>query len=160
MAPEMLEGKGYDFRVDFWSVGCILFEFLSGYPPFSAPSVEEVWMNVTKWETTLERPVYTGQDSEFNMSDTAWSLIAGLLVHRERRLGTTSIGQIKSHRFFDNLRWEGLRDMTSPFVPQLNSDIDTAYFDDFSKPDVAEMYRAAKNKKVPPVFRLFLECSI
>jgi serine/threonine protein kinase len=30
MAPEILEGGGYDQRVDFWSLGCIIFEFLAG----------------------------------------------------------------------------------------------------------------------------------
>jgi len=30
MAPEVLRGKPYTFSVDFWSLGCILFEFLAG----------------------------------------------------------------------------------------------------------------------------------
>jgi len=30
MAPEILENNGYDYLVDYWSLGCILFEFLSG----------------------------------------------------------------------------------------------------------------------------------
>lgn len=30
MAPEVLTNKGYDLAVDYWSLGCIMFEFLSG----------------------------------------------------------------------------------------------------------------------------------
>lgn len=34
MAPEILSGKGYNYSVDLWSMGIVLFEFLSGYLPF------------------------------------------------------------------------------------------------------------------------------
>jgi cGMP-dependent protein kinase len=34
MAPEVLEGKGYNTRVDMWSLGVCMFEFMCGYLPF------------------------------------------------------------------------------------------------------------------------------
>ena len=34
MAPEILSGKGYSYGVDLWSLGIILFQFLSGFLPF------------------------------------------------------------------------------------------------------------------------------
>lgn len=90
MAPEILinskcNGKvgvyaaGYDYLVDYWSLGCILFEFLAGYPPFTAPNVEEVWINLYHWQEVIERPNYEGTDEEFNLSDEAWSLITRLV---------------------------------------------------------------------------------
>jgi len=30
MAPELLNGQGYDLLVDYWAMGCILFEILYG----------------------------------------------------------------------------------------------------------------------------------
>ncbi len=86
MAPEILThahhnakvgvySHGYDYLVDYWSLGCILFEFLCGYPPFAAPSMDEVWVNVYHWQEVLERPVYEGEDTEFNLSDDAWNLV-------------------------------------------------------------------------------------
>jgi hypothetical protein len=53
-----------------------LFEALSGYPPFTANTVEKVWVNLYNWENVLERPVYSGDDVEFNLSDNAWNLIS------------------------------------------------------------------------------------
>ena len=34
MAPEVLAGKGYNYLVDLWSLGIMLFEFMGGYVPF------------------------------------------------------------------------------------------------------------------------------
>ena len=61
MAPEVLKnsGKGsYDFTVDYWSLGCMLFEALSGYPPFAGATVEETWQNLKHWEQVFKKPVY------------------------------------------------------------------------------------------------------
>ncbi len=35
MAPEIIQGKGYSYNVDLWSVGCCLFEFMAGAVPFA-----------------------------------------------------------------------------------------------------------------------------
>ena len=34
LAPEVFEGKWYDLACDLWSFGCLLYEMLSGLPPF------------------------------------------------------------------------------------------------------------------------------
>lgn len=90
MAPEVLvnNNSGYGLAVDYWSVGCILFEMLcgkllyktclilkKGYPPFTAPTNDEVWINVFHWKKVLERPCYEGDDEEFNLTDEGWNLI-------------------------------------------------------------------------------------
>ena len=35
MAPEVLAGKPYNHKADVWSLGCIFYELLTGFPPFS-----------------------------------------------------------------------------------------------------------------------------
>jgi len=119
-------------------LGCILFEFLSGYPPFSGSNVEDVWANVVNWKTVLERPVYDEEDIDFNLSDVAWDLISKLfpfylflfyfylkhkiqitnknkkiikrlITDQENRLGKNGIAEIKAHEFFEGLDWATLR---------------------------------------------------
>lgn len=76
MAPEVLRAKPYTFSVDYWSLGCILFEFLSGFPPFSGGSPEETWTNLKNWTKVLCRPEYDKpEDLIFNLSDVAWDAI-------------------------------------------------------------------------------------
>ncbi len=33
MAPEVIDNKDYNFSADFYSLGSVLFEFLTGFPP-------------------------------------------------------------------------------------------------------------------------------
>ena len=35
LAPEIIQGRGYSFPVDIWSIGICLFEFMSGAVPFA-----------------------------------------------------------------------------------------------------------------------------
>ena len=76
MAPEVLRGKPYTYAVDYWSLGCILFEFLAGFPPFSGGTPEETWTNLKNWTKVLRRPEYDNpQDLIFNLTDVAWDAI-------------------------------------------------------------------------------------
>lgn len=76
MAPEVLRGKTYSYSVDHWSLGCILFEFLAGFPPFSGGTPEETWTNLKNWREVLRRPHYDKpEDLIFNLSDVAWDCI-------------------------------------------------------------------------------------
>jgi len=142
MAPEILENDGYDYLVDYWSLGCILFEFLSGYPPFTAPTMDEIWVNVYKWKQVLERPIYEGEDEEFNLSDEAWDLITKLIADRSERI--SSLKLLQAHPFFSDIKFSDLRSERGakpPFIPKLESDIDTTYFDDFNNPKDLQMYK-------------------
>ena len=76
MAPEVLREKPYSYAVDYWSLGCILFEFLAGFPPFSGGTPEETWTNLRNWTKVLRRPEYDKpEDLIFNLTDVAWDAI-------------------------------------------------------------------------------------
>jgi serine/threonine-protein kinase len=50
MAPEQAKGKAVDKRADIWGFGCVLFEMLSGQPPFRGETVSETLAEVMKSE--------------------------------------------------------------------------------------------------------------
>ncbi len=74
-----------------------------------------------------------------------------LLAHASVRY--SSINQIKSHAFFSSANWDDLRAAPAPFVPALDSEIDTGYYDDFTSPEDMAKYTEVigKKKKVEQV---------
>ncbi|KAJ3038787.1 hypothetical protein HDU99_010285, partial [Rhizoclosmatium hyalinum] len=149
MAPEVLtkSGSGYGLSADYWSLGTILFECLCGFPPFTAANTDGIWVNVYHWERVLERPVYTGEDEEFNLSDCAWDLVTKLITHPQNRIA--GLSRLQAHPFFQDYPFHQLRSpsVVPPFVPHLSSAIDTSYFDDFSNPNDMKMYQEVKERQ-------------
>lgn len=73
MAPEVLRGEEYDFTVDYWSLGCMLFEALTGFPPFAGSTPDETWRNLKHWKEVLKRPVW--EDPNYFLSNRTWHFI-------------------------------------------------------------------------------------
>jgi cell cycle protein kinase DBF2 len=73
MAPEVLRGEEYDFTVDYWSLGCMLFEALTGFPPFAGSTPDETWRNLKHWRDVLKRPVW--EDPSYFLSNRTWNFI-------------------------------------------------------------------------------------
>jgi cell cycle protein kinase DBF2 len=143
MAPEVLKGDEYDFTVDYWSLGCMLFEALAGYPPFAGASVDETWQNLKRWQSVLRKPEY--EDPNYFLSRRTWDLITRLINIKSGRL--QSIQQVKSHDYFREVSWDRLRTERAPFVPELDSETDAGYFDDFgSEKDMAK-YKEVLDKQ-------------
>jgi len=146
MSPEVLRGKAYTYSVDYWSLGCILFEFLAGFPPFSGASPDETWTNLKNWTKVLRRPVYDKEeDLIFNLSDISWDCISRFIAHHSLRY--TSLEQVKLHPFFLNVPWDDLRGQQAPFVPALDSEFDTGYYDDFTNADDMAKYAEVQEKQ-------------
>jgi cell cycle protein kinase DBF2 len=146
MAPEVLRGKPYSYSVDYWSLGCILFEFLAGFPPFTGGTPEETWTNLKNWTAVLKRPEYDKpEDLIFNLTDTAWDAVTRLIAHSSLRYCT--LEQVKAHPFYSRVKWDRLREIAPPFVPQLDSELDTGYYDDFTSPEDMAKYAEVQAKQ-------------
>ncbi|KAF8266626.1 kinase-like protein [Lactarius quietus] len=146
MAPEVLRGKPYSYAVDYWSLGCILFEFLAGFPPFSGGTPEETWTNLKNWTKVLRRPEYDKpEDLIFNLTDVAWDAINRLIAHTSVRYCT--LDSVRAHPFFKGASWDNLRGAPAPFVPALDSDEDTGYYDDFTSAEDMAKYAEVREKQ-------------
>jgi cell cycle protein kinase DBF2 len=56
-----------------------------------------------------------------------------LVAHSSVRY--SSFGDLSKHPFFKYVKWDDLHAVRAPFVPALDSEIDTGYYDDFSSPE-------------------------
>ncbi|XP_075695025.1 microtubule-associated serine/threonine-protein kinase 4 isoform X4 [Rhinoderma darwinii] len=123
IAPEVILRQGYGKPVDWWAMGIILYEFLVGCVPFFGDTPEDLFGQVIIdeiiWPEKEEAPPCDSQD-----------LITLLLRQNPlERLGTGGAYEVKQHPFFCALDWNSLLRQKAEFIPQLESEDDTSYFD-------------------------------
>ncbi|KAL1406327.1 serine/threonine-protein kinase dbf2 [Vanrija albida] len=146
MPPEVLRGRTYTYSADYWSLGCILFEFLCGFPPFSGSTPEETWANLKNWSRVLRRPVYDRpEDLIFNLTDVAWDAVVRLIAHPKDRVA--SLADVQTLPFFSSLPFGQLRQLPAPFVPVLDGETDVGYFDSFNSPEDMAKYAEVFKKQ-------------
>ncbi|XP_047725620.1 microtubule-associated serine/threonine-protein kinase 2 isoform X2 [Prionailurus viverrinus] len=123
IAPEVILRQGYGKPVDWWAMGIILYEFLVGCVPFFGDTPEELFGQVISDEIVWPE----GEDA---LPPDAQDLTSKLLHQNPlERLGAGSAFEVKQHPFFTGLDWTGLLRQKAEFIPQLESEDDTSYFD-------------------------------
>ncbi|GMT14095.1 hypothetical protein PFISCL1PPCAC_5392 [Pristionchus fissidentatus] len=124
IAPEVIIRQGYGKPVDWWALGIISYEFLVGIVPFFGESPEDLFSKVISEE--VEYP-----DGDESLPPAAESLIKQLLEKNPiERLGSvTGAPELMAHEFFVDLDFNGLLRQKAEFVPQLENEEDTSYFD-------------------------------
>lgn len=91
LAPEMLKNKGTGKAADIYGLGAVLFEMITGTPPFYSDDIPKLYKNIQ--EGKLEFPS--------TMSEEACDLLTKLLDRNPKtRIGVVDKNEIKSHPFF------------------------------------------------------------
>ncbi|KAG6372996.1 kinase-like domain-containing protein [Boletus reticuloceps] len=133
IAPELLESQGYTKTVDWWTLGVLLYEMMTGLPPFYDENVN------TMYQRILMDPLVFPSD----ISGEAKSVMTGLLQRDPtRRLGANGGEEIKKHPFFAKyVDWNLLlqKKIQPPFKPSVESVLDVANFDpDFTNEEAQD----------------------
>lgn len=111
MAPEVLKGEEYDFKVDWWSLGCVVYDMMSGKPPFTGNSHKAIQDKIIK--NKLKLPYYFTMDAKDILNKL-------LNKNPEKRMSVDSQWEtFKQHRFFRKIDWKSLENQqaTPPLVP-------------------------------------------
>jgi len=122
---------GYGFAVDWWSMGALMFEMMTGFPPFEDKNVKLLNQKILKQKITL--PDW--------LSSKAQSIIKSFLNRNaSKRLGSSrgnmfevgGVTAIKRNKFFQNINWKSLLagQVPPPFLPTVRGDEDTSNFHD------------------------------
>ncbi|KAI9456420.1 kinase-like domain-containing protein [Boletus coccyginus] len=133
IAPELLESQGYTKTVDWWTLGVLLYEMMTGLPPFYDENVN------TMYQRILMDPLVFPSD----ISGEAKSVMTGLLQRDPtRRLGANGGEEIKRHPFFAKyIDWNLLlqKKIQPSFKPSVESVLDVANFDpDFTNEEAQD----------------------
>ncbi|XP_047307233.1 serine/threonine-protein kinase AtPK2/AtPK19-like [Impatiens glandulifera] len=124
MSPEIILGKGHDKAADWWSVGILLFEMLTGKPPFCGGNRDKIQQKIVKDKIKL--PSY--------LSSEAHSILKALLQKDpSKRLGNGGKGseEVKGHKWFKPINWKKLdaRQIQPSFRPEIAGSHCIANFD-------------------------------
>ncbi|KAF8315706.1 AGC/Akt protein kinase [Clavulina sp. PMI_390] len=123
LSPELLLGQGYSKTVDWWTLGVLLYEMLTGLPPFFHENTDTMYRRIL--QDPLRFPDEIGADAR--------SILTGLLTREAaQRLGVRGAESIKTHPFFArHIDWLRLmqKKIQPPFRPSVESAIDTSNFD-------------------------------
>ncbi|XP_077585619.1 cGMP-dependent protein kinase 2 isoform X3 [Stigmatopora nigra] len=128
VAPEVIMNKGHDFGADCWSLGILIFELLTGNPPFAGSDPIKIYTMVLYGIEKVYFPKTIGKRPD--------DLIRRLCkINPVDRVGNKKNGiiDIKKHKWFQGFNWEGLRcqKLLSPLKRELNSSMDHSQFDIF-----------------------------
>ena len=144
IAAEILLGKGHNQAVDYWGLGCLLFEMLEGTTPF-------YWEGATQKDEfeAILRCDYKCPDA---FSEDAKDLIGKLLVlDPTKRLGGGGRKHldVMGHPWFDSINFRRLRKMeiASPWVPEVKDSLDISNFADYDPDEIEPPYRELSAKE-------------
>uniref|UniRef100_A0A2R9C3F9 Protein kinase domain-containing protein n=1 Tax=Pan paniscus TaxID=9597 RepID=A0A2R9C3F9_PANPA len=122
LAPEVIQSEGHGRAVDWWALGILIFEMLSGFPPCVCKILAD----------KIDFPRHL----DFHVKDLIKKL---LVVDRTRRLGNMKNGanDVKRHQWFRSLDWEAVlqRKLKPPIVPKIACDGNTSNFGTYPEND-------------------------
>uniref|UniRef100_A0A251UXP4 non-specific serine/threonine protein kinase n=1 Tax=Helianthus annuus TaxID=4232 RepID=A0A251UXP4_HELAN len=101
VAPEMIQGNGHDFAVDWWCLGVVLHEMLYGTTPFVD------WIGRRRFNRILSKPAdLVGEPTPLR------DLIRKLLEKDPKQRIT--VAEIKGHDFFKGVDWGHVVQISRP----------------------------------------------
>lgn len=146
LSPEMVRGEGHCKPADWWALGILAFEMMTGLPPFynREQNTQKVFNSIREKEVVFP--------AKINISADGKDFILKLLKKRpEERLGSKGANEIKAHRWFSNIDWDLLAEkkVPPPFKPKVTGDYDVENFDsEFTKEEAYNSVRHNANMKL------------
>ena len=137
-APEILQGRGYLWSVDWWCLGVLFYEMLYGGTPFEADSAMEMFRLILTEAAEMDESTGNG----FPISDECRDVVGALLRKdpKERLVSYRSPdGEgVRKAAWFQAIDFAQLlkKEIPAPWTPSLSSPTDTSHFDEYDDDDL------------------------
>lgn len=118
MAPEVLCHQNHSFSVDYYALGIIIYECMTGRRPHNGKTRKEIKDQILAKQASVKEDMVVG-----SWSSAALEFCNGLIQRkREKRLGENGIQELKNHPWFRDFDWNALSNQTvkATFVPNLS----------------------------------------
>lgn len=144
VAPEIILNKGHDCSADYWSLGILIYELMTGNPPFTSSDSMTTYNIILRGIDAL--------DFSSRVTKNAQLLIKKLCRENpQERLGNLKDGiqDIRKNKWYQGFHWSGIqnRTLTPPFKPRIKSPTDSSNFDHYnSSKDKAPEERSGWDK--------------
>lgn len=137
LAPEIVMSKGYDKSVDYWALGCLVYELFLSKTPFQADYTTKIFQNIVAAEKNLSFPP--------KLDPQLVAIVKKLLtVNPAFRLGNLSGGvqDIMNDPFFSGFDWSAVKNRTAraPYTPPIGNPMDSSNFDEYDEDDFVADY--------------------
>lgn len=122
LAPEIIKGEEYTKSIDWWSVGTLIYEMLTGLPPFYTDDEENMYHKIMTSDIDFSKPVFTPDAQD----------IIRKFLNRDPHQRLQDPQEIKAHPWFRSIDWNKLDklELPPPFVPTVKSADDVSNIDD------------------------------
>ena len=125
LSPEAIASNQVGAAADWWALGVVLFEMLTGTAPFVGADKKALQAAICNCRMRFP--------AESTVSGEARSLVRRLLAKQaEQRLGVAGgVAEVQAHPFFRSLDWAALLAcaLQPPHVPALEHDADARHFE-------------------------------
>ena len=128
IAPEVILNRGHGKGFDWWTLGVLIYEMITGGPPFEGIDQLDLYDKIIVGK--IRYPSYYPKDVKIL---TKRLLMADLTKRYGCLAGGTD--DVKKSNWFKNLNWEALlkKKLKPPIKPATRSEDDTSNFDYFSE---------------------------
>ena len=132
MAPEVMKSRNHSFPVDFFAIGVIGYEFMTGSRPYCGKNRKEI-----KEQMLSKAAIINEENIAKGWSQESADFINQLLERKEnKRLGCKEgAKELMKHHWLKYYPWDELKDKTllAPFIPDPKDNYDKSYCESIEK---------------------------
>ena len=155
MAPEVISGEGHGLMADWWSYGILMYELLSGKPPFHEGSTDRILDLISNANVRF--------DNKIKVSSVTRDFINKLLKKSPKeRIGQNEFNQITTHHFFQNVNVKSIENkkLTANLMPNITEDPIANFEAIFTNQEIENFEESTNPEEIDEIQESFEEFKI